>query len=160
MSTFIEYLEKYALVSLEKQEKFRRLIGEHTRELDLDSGLIRFDSDLVFPFQVLGTESNNTLTWLWAWSEEQTEIPPNLIKSSFELKDWGNRHRIREFMMPSVDLNGADGHAISLIATEVCRASCYYRDPYEGGTVYVLIFGKTIDEQPPLDFSRLSPQYT
>ena len=156
MTKITDYLELYALISLEKQEKFDRLVGEHTMVLDLDTGAIRFSNGLAVPFQVLGTESGNTLTWLWAWSEEQPDMPVHLLSSAFQLKDWGEKHDVREFCSPSIDLNRADGQIISLIASEVCKASCYYRDPYEGGAIYVLLFDKSIDAQPPLDLAGLS----
>ncbi len=156
MTKITEYLELYALISLEKQEKFNRLIGEHTMELDLDTGSIRFCNGLAVPFQVLGTESGNTLTWLWAWSDEQPDIPDHLLTSAFHLKHWGEKHGVQEFCSPSIDLNRADGQIISLIASEVCKASSHYRDPYEGGAIYVLLFDKSIDAQPPFDRAGLS----
>ncbi len=154
MKTVTEYLERYALLSLEKQDKLESLIGEHFHELDLDSGKIRFNG-LEFPMQVIGTESDNTLTWLWAWADEQTEIPESLMQSAIQLKVWGEGEGFREFTLPSVDLNRADGHAIAMIASEVCNASCYYRDGYEGGAVFLLLFGKTIDSRPSFDRTRL-----
>src|SRR5512147_3313404 len=153
-NTFLSYLERYALLSLEKQDKLESLIGEHLHDLDLDAGTIRFDT-LQCPVQVLGTESDNTLTWLWAWADEQSEIPANLIQSAIQLRIWGAEAGVPELTMPSVDLNKADGHAIAMIASEVCKASCYYRDGYEGGAVFLLIFDKTIDNQPPFDRRRL-----
>lgn len=156
MAKITEYLERYALVSFEKQEKLHRLIGEHTMDLDIDSGKIRFSNDLEVPFQVLGTESGNTLTWLWAWADEQPDVPVHLLKVAFQLKDWGEKHDVREFRSPSIDLNSVDGQIISLVASEVCNASCYYRDPYDGGALYVLLFDKSIDTQPPLDLAGMS----
>lgn len=160
MKKMYEHFEKYALLSLEKQEKLSTLIGEHTWELSLDSGTIRFNGEVEFPFQALGTESDNTLTWLWAWADEQTEIPGSLLTSSRQCRDWGMREGVEEFSSPSVDLNRADGHLIALIASEVCRASCYYRGPYEGGAVIILIFGEAIDKQPAFDLKGLSRQFT
>jgi hypothetical protein len=148
------YLESYALISLEKQDKLEALVGEHLHELDLDAGKIRF-ADLELPMQVIGTESDNTLTWLWAWADEHTELPAGLLQSAIQLRNWGAHQGIEEFVTPSVDLARADGHVISLIAAEACGASCYYRDSYEGGAVYLLLFDKMIDEGPPFDRARL-----
>jgi hypothetical protein len=156
MAKITEYFERYALVSLEKQEKLARLIGEHAIELDIDSGKIRFNDYLAVHFQMLGTESGNTLTWLWAWAEEQPHVPAHVLSAAFQLKNWGEKHDVPEFSSPSVDLNTADGPVISLISSEVCNASCYYRDPYDGGALYVLLFDKSIDYQPPLDLVGLS----
>jgi Family of unknown function (DUF6882) len=154
MTKLIEYLEHYALTTLEKQDRLALLVGEHTFELDLDGGKARFGETLEFPFQVLGTESDNTLTWLWAWADEQAEVPLSLLSSAFQLKDWGEKNGVKEFIVPSVDLAAADGHAISLIAAGVCGASCFYRDRYEGGGAFVLIFDKRIDAQPSFDLPR------
>jgi hypothetical protein len=158
MNTLSDYIEQYGLLSLEKQDKLTLLVGEHMHEIDLENGKIRFDA-VEFPFQALGTESDNTLTWLWAWADEQTEVPVDLLTAARELRDWGKREGIREFVVPGVDLDKADGLAFSLIASEVCKASCFYRDVYEGGSLFVLLFDSAIDRQPSFDLGRLSKQY-
>jgi hypothetical protein len=154
------YLEQYALRGLEKQEKFVSLVGEHSMELDLDTGLIRLSGGFEFSFQVLGTESDNTLTWLWAWADEQTEIPPELMTSAFETREWGAKAGIPECIAPSVDLTKANGHVFSLIASEITDASCYYQDSYDGGALFLLLFSQAIDGQPPLDAAGLVRQFS
>ena len=151
MSTITDYFEQFALVSLEKQEKLSRVIGDHLSYLDINEGMVRCNDDLVFPFQVLGTQSDNTLTLLWAWAEEQTEIPESITDVALKLRDWGMQAGLREFTIPSVDVNRVDGYIIALIATEVCKASCFYRDHYEGGAAFVLLFDRRIDAQPAFD---------
>jgi hypothetical protein len=159
MSTITDYLEQYALTALEKQDKLALMIGEHSCSLDLEAGKIRINEAIEFPIQVLGTESDNTLSWLWAWADEQTEVPLELLSASLQAKKWGEQKGIPEFNVPSVDLNRADGHALAMIATEICQASCYYRDAYEGGAAYVLLFDKRIDVQSSFDLSRLLRRY-
>lgn len=132
MSTINDYFEKFALISLEKQAKFEGLAGEHFAEFDLDAGIVKIDNDLALPFQVLGTQSDNTLTWLWAWSGEHAEVRPELLTAALHLKNWGLEQGIEEFSLPEVDIERADGMMISLIAAEICKASCFYRDAYEG----------------------------
>lgn len=158
MNALASYLEQYGLVSLEKQEKLKSLLGDHTMELDFDAGLIRFSSAYEFPFQVLGTESDNTLTWLWAWAEEQTEVPEEQLRSARQMREWGAKENLIEFTTPSVDLTSADGLIISLISSEICGASCYYQDSYDGGALFLLLFGQTIDVQAPLDAAGLLRQ--
>lgn len=158
MNKLFTYLEKYGLLSLEKQDKLAHVIGEHTYALDLENGTIRFDN-AEFPFQVLGTESDNTLTWLWAWADEQTETPEDLITTSQALRDWGEKEGIQEFLVPSVDIGTVDGLAFAIIASQVCKASCFYRDVYEGGSLFVLLFDKQIDNQPSFNLTRLSKQF-
>jgi hypothetical protein len=140
---------------MEKREKLAGLIGEYAHELDLDAGIIRFSRDLAFPFQVLGTESDNTLSWLWAWAEEQTEMPETLVQMSLKLRDWGMREGIQEFTLPSIDLDRADGNVIAMVSAQIVEANSYFRDSYEGGALYLLIFDKSIESQPSFDRSVL-----
>jgi hypothetical protein len=157
MNELTTYLEKFGLLSLEKQDKLDNVIGDYLFELDLENGKVRFN-ELEFSCQVLGTESDNTITWLWAWADEQTEVPLDLITASRELKDWGKRLGVEEFTVPAMDLSKADGRAFSLIASELCKANAYYRDAYEGGSLFVLLFDARIDNQPSFDLTRLSRQ--
>ncbi len=160
MNKLTEYFEQCALISLEKQDKLALLLDDPLYVLDLEAGKIRFNNNLEFPLQVLGTESDNTLSWLWAWADEQTEeIPVNLLRASRELKAWGLHQGVQEFTNPSVDFDRADGHVLSMVACELCRASCYHRDAYDGGSAFILLFDKTIDAQSPFDLSRLSRRY-
>lgn len=161
MNALTEYLEKYALVSLEKQEKLARLTdGQLVVDFDLDAGRLRFSEGLEFRFQVLGTESDNTLNWLWAWAEEQEDLKSDLLTSSLQMKEWGAKAGIPEFTVPSVDLEKADGHLLSLIASEVCAASCYYQDSYDGGASFLLLFGGELERQPGFDVAGLSRQFS
>lgn len=155
MNRIIALLEQYGLLSLEKQNKFSSLAGDHFLELDLDGGIARFTGGLECPFQVLGTESDNSLTWLWAWAEEQTEIPEGLLRSSRELQQWGEGKDLAEFRLPSVDLDRLDGMAAGAIAAAVCKASCFYRDRYAGGSLVILLFSSAVDQQPDLDRAGL-----
>ena len=66
---------------------------------------------------------------------------------------------IQEFLNPSVDIGTVDGLAFAIIASEACKASCFYRDVYEGGSLFVLLFDKGIDIQPSFNLTRLSRQF-
>ncbi len=155
MKTLKDYLEQYALISLEKRDKLAGIAGENLYEIDLDAGIIRFSRDLAFPFQVLGTESDNSLTWLWAWAEEQPEIPEMLVQASLDLRHWGAQEEIREFTVPSIDLTRTDGNALAMVSTQISRANSFFRDSYEGGAAYLLIFENSIDREPSFDRASL-----
>ena len=157
MSSLTEHFERYALVSLEKQARLFSLLGAHVLDLDLDAGIARFN-DLAIPFQVLGTESDNALTWLWAWADEQEEVPDSLLTAAKELKAWGGKNDLPELIIPSLDLNRADGMFLSLIASGVCKASGYYRDPYEGGATFLLLHGIALDDRQVFDRTGLVRQ--
>ena len=155
MNSVISYFETFALAALEKQDGLIRRLGEHIANLDLDTGMARFNAESAFPFQLLGTESDNSLTWLWAWADEQPEVSEELLRSARELKAWGAREGVTEFTVPSLDLNRADGTMLSLIASGVSSASGYYRDYYDGGTLFILLFGADGDSRPEFDRAGL-----
>ena len=129
-------------------------------DVDFDAGRLRFSEGPEFRFQVLGTESDNTLNWLWAWAEEQEDLASGLLTSSLQMKEWGAKAGIPEFTVPSVDLEKADGRILSLIASEVCAASCYYPDSYDGGASFLLLFGGELERQPGFDVAGLSRQFS
>jgi hypothetical protein len=135
------------------------MVGEHSYFLDIEAGKIRINEDVEFPIQVLGTESDNTLSWLWAWADEQAEVPVDLLAAALQVKKWGEEKGVPELTVPSVDLDRADGHVFAMIAAEICKASCYYRDAYEGGAAFFLIADRRIDAQPSFDLSRLSRRF-
>ena len=155
MALFQSYFERFALVSLEKQERLFRALGDHSLDLDLDSGLARFSSGLSCSFQVLGTESENTLTWLWGWADEQTEMQETLLASCRELKAWAGREHLSEFTVPSLHMNCADGTKLSLVSSIVCKASAFYRDHYEGGTLFLLLFCRGLEAYPGFNRKEL-----
>jgi hypothetical protein len=155
MDDLTAYFERYALPAEEKRAKLLKLVGEHRLDLDLDAGTARFNDTVVLPFQVLGTESENTLTWLWAWADEQTEMPEGLLRSSRAMKIWFETKGLGGYASPSIDLNKADGTQLAVVSSEVCMASAYYREHYEGGSILLLLFGVVIDRQPPFTRSEL-----
>jgi hypothetical protein len=155
MNDLTTYFERYALLALERRAKLLKLVGEHHLDLDMDAGTARFNDTVVLPFQVLGTESENTLTWLWAWADEQTEMQEGLLRSSRAMKIWFEAKGLGAYASPSLDLNKADGTQIAVISCEVCMASAYYRDHFEGGSLLLLLFGGEIDRQSPFTRSDL-----
>lgn len=163
MASLQTLFERFALVSLEKQAKLASLVNDHFFQADLDEGKARFGDIWECPFQVLGTESDNTLTWLWGWADEQSEVPEHLLRAARELRNWGAQTKVPEFTVPSLDLNHADGTMLSTIASSICRANAFYREHFDGGSLFVLLFGEAIDRQPGFDragFLRVLADHT
>ena len=151
MNPFTSQVERRALISLEKRGKLESLAGDQVLQPDVDAGVVRLQERLDVPFQALGTESENTLTWLWAWADEQPEIPEARLRSARELRSWLERSGFDTLTRPSLDLDKADGTLLAIVATEVCQASAFYRDSYEGGALIILLWSPEIDRQPGFD---------
>lgn len=137
--TLQELFETHAALSLEKQHALSELIGDHAWNLQLDAGTLSFGQQHTFDIQILGTESTVSQTWLWAWANRGNEIPARLLDCAQEVRELGQTQDISEFTVEQSPLEVVSGHYLALIACGLCRADCYYRAPYEGGAVFVLL---------------------
>lgn len=144
MQTMKSLLEEHLASSIAKQHALSDLLGDHTWDLDLERGTLDFGIGQVFPVQVLGTESAQNQTWLWAWANTVSDIPQRLLTAAARLRQFGLDEGIAEFSHSRLSSRQADGHALALVASGVCDADCYYRGPYDGGTVYLLLGGTTL----------------
>lgn len=139
MASFQAFFEDHAAASLEKQLALADLIGEAGWQLDLALGTISFGATLSFPVQILGSESQYSNTWLWAWANTQSNLPAAQVQAARRIRDLGLREHIDEFTEASVSLEQLTGHQIALVATGIIGADAYYRGPYAGGAIFVLL---------------------
>jgi hypothetical protein len=139
MVTFIDLLEEHAAASLEKQWALADLVGDLDWFVDLDEGTLKFGDQYEFPVQVLGSESYGDGTWLWAWANEESNIPARLLTCANDLRKLGEREGIRELYQEELELDELDGTRIALVAAGICGLGGYYQAPYEGGAVFLLL---------------------
>ena|SRR5258708_2109055 len=134
-----DLVERYVVASLEKQFALGEVIGDANWSANLDKGTITFGSKYQFPVQVLGSEADQPKTWLWAWANAASNIPARLLACANDLKAFGTREAISELTTSEMSLSKIDGHRLAIIASGLCNAACYYRGPYDGGAVFLII---------------------
>jgi len=135
-----ELFLEHVAASLDKQFYLMDLLGKHRWVFDMDEGKIIFNDSLSFSAQILGTESEVSNTWLWGWANEASGIPQELLEAVLEVKELGNREQIPEFTAAQLPLNEEiNGHNLAIITSGIYQANAYYRGPYEGGAVFLLI---------------------
>jgi len=125
--------------AFDRQLFLAELIGDFNWSYDLQAGLLSFGNRYQWHTQVLGTESDESRTWLWAWANKASNIPDHLLQASRIMRAFGEQHEFPELTSHEVPLDEIDAHFLALIASGVCRANGYYRGPYEGGAVFLLI---------------------
>jgi hypothetical protein len=135
---------KHGAASFDKQIYFDAMLGKAGWSFDLANGVLAFrrphDEPLQLNAQTLGTESDESNTWLWAWANKASGIPVALLMASLEIKTLGEKERIAELMTPELFLSPkVNGQRLAAIASGVCRAGCYFRAPYPKGALYLLI---------------------
>jgi hypothetical protein len=143
---------RIAVVSFDKQVSIDQIYGEKSWQFDRTTGFLTFGKKGSWQTQLLGTESELTNTWLWAWANAQSDEPSHLLVASLLLKAFGDQNGIPELTTPQLPLDQVDVHTLALLASGLCEANGYYRCPYEGGALYVLIMDENFPKctDPPL----------
>lgn len=122
-----------------KQVAFADVLEERNWGVSLSQGHATFGDDLTFAIQLIGTEADGDSTWLWAWANEQSNIPEHLLRICTEMRTLGEQTGVPELRERSCSQEDADGHKIALIASGLYPDCCYYRGPYDGGALFFLI---------------------
>ena len=149
--TLQELLTQYGAISFEKQQFLGKLLGENPPDwlFSMTDGTLSFEKMYTLKIQLLGTESDVTNSWLWAWANEGSNIPPHLLKVANLMREYGKQQGIATFTSKeAVAMNNLfQGHNLSLVASGISGANAYYRGPYEGGALFMII----TDERFPVD---------
>lgn len=130
---------RHAPASFDKQLHLADLISDLPWHFDMATGTLSFGDRYRWHAQVLGTESYENNTWLWAWANEASNIADVLLEAAHTMLELGEEQGIPELLQPQFPLEQADGHLLSLIASCVCHANTYFRGAYDGGAVFLLI---------------------
>ncbi|GAA5511207.1 DUF6882 domain-containing protein [Novipirellula caenicola] len=136
---FTSLLSQHVGASFAKQMAFADLIGERNWGVSMSEGVATFGTDLSFSIQLLGTEADGDASWLWAWANEQSNLPSSLLQACNECKDIGVTQPVPEFTDRSFSQSIANGHMIALVALGLHPNCCYYRGPYDGGALFFLV---------------------
>ncbi|GIJ54945.1 hypothetical protein Vau01_024610 [Virgisporangium aurantiacum] len=126
---------RHVATALARQLALGDLLGDRGWSLDIGTGTATFGTDLRFRVQLLGTESEDDGTWLWAWANTGSALPPALLHAADGLREHGRQTGPAELTEPTFRLDRADGHQLSLLASGL-TGRCYYRGPYPGGALF------------------------
>ncbi|KAF9988114.1 hypothetical protein BGZ75_009953 [Mortierella antarctica] len=130
---------QHVVASFDKQLALSDIIGSADWSADIANQTVTFGSRHCFKMQVMGTESTSSNTWLWAWAN-QGGIPAAALRASQELHALGRQNNIPEFMQTTLPITEEiNGHNLTMIAAGVCNGDAYYRGPYDGGAVFMII---------------------
>lgn len=160
--TLTELITQHGAASWDKQMCLADAIGDDDWQLSLSAGQITFGGRQSFPVQVLGSEADAAGTWLWAWANAESNLPPARVRAAAQMRAFGEQMRVAEFVAPELNLEDANGHLLSAIACGVCGADAYYRGPYTGGAVFLLLEApalRQLSDDTPMRFIRIFTQF-
>jgi hypothetical protein len=148
-------LIRHGAYAFEKQKFLGLLLGKKGPDwfYDMDKGTLTFGKLFSFQMQLIGSEANRSNTWMWAWANRLSGMPPRLLKASKQVRDYGKRHRIKPLTEPAMKMDEQhQGHNFAMITSGIAAAKAYYRCPHETGTLFVLITDKNypVDTRHPL----------
>jgi hypothetical protein len=153
MQTFTDLLEQHAGLTVEKQRALSTLLGSHRWDANIPDGKLSFTLEsgdiITCDIQLIGTESYESQTWLWAWANKQSHLPLKLLRTVMELQEFGVVSNIEALIRDSTPLNEIPAQAFAIVATGFTDADAYYRGDYGSGALYCALKLPDLRERPP-----------
>jgi len=109
--TFTELLDDAALLSFEHQLHLSDVLGEHSWRADLAEEVFEFTGDeprTCTRFHLLGSAAPGPKSWLWGWANP-AGYPAPLLGLGEYVRDFGQRHGIRELAEPEIPFDQLPG---------------------------------------------------
>lgn len=161
--TFSSLFLEHIAPSYDKQTHLQEQLGDgHRFHYELASGLITFDEQLSLATQILGTESYEQRTWLWAWANEQSAIPLDLLQAAGQIRQIGEQYAIPVLTAGQLHLDQRiNGYRLATVACGLTKSSGFYRAEYPGGAIYLLIRDEKLSyevTEPGVRIARLFPR--
>lgn len=143
MTTFQDLFTRHGAASFDKQIYLQAMLGKLGWGFDLDTGLLAFrrphDEPLQLMVHVLGTESEDRQSWLWAWAND-SQMPPARVALALTLKQLGETEHIAELSAGELAITPLVNPArIALVACGILRGGAAFRAPYPHGAIHLLI---------------------
>ena len=148
--------DQHAAATFDKQSFLNDVVGELDWEFTMDTGVLGFGGLHRWRAQFLGTQAEQSGTWMWGWANEASAIPDKLLACANSLRKLGADKDISEMTQGRLSADELDGHFWSILATGLCKANAYYRGPYEGGAIYLLIKDTNYVQQVDHPLARLA----
>lgn len=127
------------------------VVGDDDWQVDFNRGVIRF-GERIYPIQYIGSESNITETWLWAWNNIN-QFDEALLQLAYRTKKCGEEQQIPQLATDELELSDAiTGHNMATIACGMqTEPTCYYRCTHDAGAAYVAFRDMPKEVYAPID---------
>jgi hypothetical protein len=139
-------LEDHVFRVLENQFRLYQFLGKHDWSFNMDDGRLTFTNsetkDLLArcPVQILGTESKESNTWLWAWANTASQIPDRLLAGSRMVKLEAEKAELVEYRTPELPISYPWLAAeLSIVSAGHLGLYTYYAAGYDGGAMYCAV---------------------
>ncbi len=118
-------------------------------EYDQESGIMTFSEEglqqkVVAQFQVIGTYSDASKTWLWAW--DNPYLLDNTTVASVKIKEFGEQNKIQKLTDPKWDASRQDAWEMTALAALMLKAEGVQIIPSDEIHAYVVLTDVTSDK--------------
>jgi hypothetical protein len=142
--SYEDELQRAADVVRDRQDVVRQRfrIGTYERfDLSQDYGLIVFSDagtpKVVADIQFVGSYSDTSRTWLWAWANES--LDPQLTRGSARVKEFGRQKHLERLTSAKWAATEDDGWEMATFQAYVTGADFMYRAPLRHGHAYLTL---------------------
>lgn len=139
-----ELVEKSMRYAQERQAELERDfdLSRHERwDLDQDTGALVFSNDgvpaVVAEFQFVGSLSDKSGTWLWAWGN--SSIEPGLRDELEAVRAFGEGRGFARLTDRKWKAEEVDGWEMAAVTAYLLKARGLYRPPFDGGVSFLVI---------------------
>jgi hypothetical protein len=132
----------HALMDLCEVCRRRYRMGTWPRfDYDLDAGTLTFSEagvpSVIANIQVVGTTSDKTHTWLWAWAN--ASLPPNVTERVRQVQQFGMSEGLDQLTEPKLPDGEFLGWEQTAVMARIVGAQGGYRCPSSNGFIYFIL---------------------
>lgn len=137
---FIHETHRYLMAQQERcKDKYR--MGKYERyDFDQQTGEFVFSHrgvpKLVADFQVVGSISTKSNTWLWSWAN--SSILEGVKKDIYRVRQFGEENGLKQLVEEKWTADEADGWTMTSISAQILAAKGAYRCPTGNGFLFVI----------------------
>jgi len=118
-------------------------------EYEQETGVMVFSEEgiqqrVVAHFQVIGTYSDASQTWLWAW--DNPYLLENTTRASGKLKEFGEQNKIKKLTEPKWEATRQDAWEMTALAAQMLHAKGVQIIPSDEILAFVVLMEVTGDE--------------
>ncbi len=154
MSKLRNLVESGAGSALARQLALADFLGSHEWNVNTQTGRADFGKKQEHRIQFVGTESEHTGTWMWAWANTASGLPEELCEASQAIRRHGVQHGIKELSEGQLPLQDLNGHLLCMAGAALSGGHPYYRGPYDGGALYFYVLDLPDVIQAQVDVPR------